>query len=129
LGASAGPSFTFSTAWWPTSPSPRSWRKKYFCASTARASYEPAAKFTTWLFRIATHIALNHLRDRKSERALGSLDAEDGGARTRQIADARPNMEQTLLRRVQRDRVREAIQGERIFCNSIDGIDASSSSL
>ena len=76
----------------------------------ARASYEPAAKFTTWLFRIATHVALNHLRDRKNERALESLDAEDGGARAHQIADIRPNVEQTLLRRVQRDRVREAIQ-------------------
>jgi RNA polymerase sigma-70 factor, ECF subfamily len=76
----------------------------------ARASYEPAAKFTTWLFRIATHVALNHLRDRKSERAWESLDAEDGGARTHQIADTRPNVEQTLLWRVQRDRVRGAIQ-------------------
>jgi RNA polymerase sigma-70 factor (ECF subfamily) len=76
----------------------------------ARTSYEPAAKFTTWLFRIATHVALNHLRDRKNERGLESLDAEVGEARTRQIADTRPNMEQTLLRRVQRDRIRGAIQ-------------------
>ena len=76
----------------------------------ARASYEPAAKFTTWLFRIATHVALNHLRDQKNERALESLDAEDGGARTHQIADTRPNVEQTLLGRVLRDRVREAVQ-------------------
>src|SRR5437588_214740 len=29
----------------------------------ARASYEPAAKFTTWLFRIASHTAINRLRD------------------------------------------------------------------
>src|SRR3984957_11993611 len=25
----------------------------------SRATYEPTAKFTTWLFRIATHLALN----------------------------------------------------------------------
>src|SRR5215469_3955621 len=25
----------------------------------SRSSYEPTAKFTTWLFRIATHLALN----------------------------------------------------------------------
>ena len=25
----------------------------------SRARYEPTAKFTTWLFRIATHLALN----------------------------------------------------------------------
>jgi len=30
----------------------------------ARARYEPTARFTTWLFRIATHLALNSLRDR-----------------------------------------------------------------
>src|ERR1700744_5295092 len=34
----------------------------------SRASYEPTAKFTTWLFRIATHLALNALRDGKNER-------------------------------------------------------------
>lgn len=53
---------------------------------------------------------MNHLRDRKNERGLESLDAEAGGVRIHQIADTRPNMEQTLIRRVQRDRVREAIQ-------------------
>ena len=29
----------------------------------SRATYEPTAKFTTWLFRIATHLALNWIRD------------------------------------------------------------------
>ena len=29
----------------------------------SRETYEPTAKFTTWLFRIATHLALNALRD------------------------------------------------------------------
>ena len=29
----------------------------------ARKEYEPSAKFTTWLFRIATNLALNSLRD------------------------------------------------------------------
>ena len=31
----------------------------------ARATYEPSAKFTTWLYCIATHVALNNLRDRR----------------------------------------------------------------
>ena len=35
----------------------------------SRESYEPTAKFTTWLFRIATHLALNSIRDRKKEQA------------------------------------------------------------
>ena len=29
----------------------------------ARAKYAPSAKFTTWLFRIATNLALNRIRD------------------------------------------------------------------
>src|ERR1035437_7876479 len=28
----------------------------------SRSTYEPTARFTTWLFRIATHLALNALR-------------------------------------------------------------------
>ena len=37
----------------------------------SRATYEPSARFTTWLFRIATHVALNALRDGKNERKTG----------------------------------------------------------
>src|SRR3954453_17029205 len=40
----------------------------------SRGTYEPTAKFTTWLFRIATHLALNSLRDGKYERLQYSLD-------------------------------------------------------
>src|SRR5919109_3029510 len=49
----------------------------------SRSTYEPAAKFTTWLFRIATHLALNALRDGKNEKDQESLDQEftDGMAR------------------------------------------------
>ena len=38
----------------------------------SRATYEPTAKFTTWLFRIATHLALNWLRDGKNETQPGA---------------------------------------------------------
>src|SRR6266699_2726416 len=40
----------------------------------SRGSYEPTAKFTTWLFRIATHLALNALRDGKNEKGQERLD-------------------------------------------------------
>ncbi len=76
----------------------------------ARTAYEPSAKFTTWLFRIATHVALNHLRDRKGERGMESLDVEAYEAKPRQVPDPRPNVEQEMLREVRLDRVREAIQ-------------------
>src|SRR6516165_11105977 len=34
----------------------------------SRGTYEPTARFTTWMFRIATHLALNALRDGKNDR-------------------------------------------------------------
>ncbi|MBK9170928.1 MAG: RNA polymerase sigma factor [Bryobacterales bacterium] len=69
----------------------------------ARATYEPAAKFTTWLFRIATHLALNALRDGKPERGGQSLD---GGV---EHADGRPSAEQQLIRESRLDMVRRAV--------------------
>src|SRR6202051_1398074 len=41
----------------------------------ARGDYVPTAKFTTWLFRIATNLALNSLRDTRHQRMELSLDA------------------------------------------------------
>ena len=45
----------------------------------SRGSYEPTAKFTTWLFRIATHLALNSLRDGKNRRLEERLDDDSRG--------------------------------------------------
>ncbi len=55
----------------------------------ARATYEPTAKFTTWLFRIATHLALNCLRDGRPEKLQESLD-DDADCR-RQLPDRKPD--------------------------------------
>ncbi|MGC9973253.1 MAG: sigma-70 family RNA polymerase sigma factor [Bryobacteraceae bacterium] len=75
----------------------------------ARASYEPTAKFTTWLFRIATHLALNSLRDGRFQRFHESLDEEGEQAASREIADRRLTIEQTLLDRARLEEVRRAI--------------------
>jgi RNA polymerase sigma-70 factor (ECF subfamily) len=75
----------------------------------ARTSYEPTAKFTTWLFRIATHLALNSLRDGRFQRFHESLDEEREQAASREIADRRPTIEQTLLDRARLEEVRRAI--------------------
>jgi RNA polymerase sigma-70 factor (ECF subfamily) len=74
----------------------------------ARASYEPTAKFTTWLFRIATHLALNSLRDHRREKLLESLDGgeESNG---REPADAQPSVEQALLKEARAREVRRAV--------------------
>lgn len=76
----------------------------------SRATYEPTAKFTTWLFRIATHLALNWLRDGKSERGHQRLDDEgDGEMPAREVADRVPSVEQRMVYQTRLQEVREAI--------------------
>jgi RNA polymerase sigma-70 factor (ECF subfamily) len=75
----------------------------------ARSTYEPTAKFTTWLFRIALHLALNALRDRRGEKGKESLD--DESEERREVADRRPSIEQDLIHRGKLEEVRRAIQG------------------
>src|ERR1700678_1081476 len=62
----------------------------------SRGSYEPTAKFTTWLFRIATHLALNSLRDGKHRRLEERLDHATADAPARQVSDRRPSVEQKM---------------------------------
>ncbi len=75
----------------------------------SRASYEPTAKFTTWLYRIATHVALNSIRDRKHERGQESLEEEVVEGVGRQIADLQPNVEHRMVRDARLQEVRKAI--------------------
>ncbi len=82
---------------------PRSWRRRCFCASTGRLrrATAPRLKFTTWLYRIATNLAVNHARDTKHERAAQNVyldvpDEETGT--TPEVADDRPSVEQSLLK-------------------------------
>ena len=67
----------------------------------SRESYRAEAKFSTWLYRIATNLAVNHARDTKHERAAQNvyLDAPDPETGTTpDVADDEPIVEQQLLR-------------------------------
>jgi len=75
----------------------------------SRATYEPTAKFTTWLFRIATHLALNSLRDNKNERLQDRLDDDTSEMPVRQVSDGRPSVEQALVYEAKLAEVRRAI--------------------
>jgi RNA polymerase sigma-70 factor (ECF subfamily) len=75
----------------------------------SRSSYEPTAKFTTWLFRIATHLALNWLRDGRHERGQQRLDDGLSNGPGRQISDGRPTVEQQLVYEVKLEQVRQAV--------------------
>ncbi len=76
----------------------------------ARQSYEPSARFTTWMMRISTNLALNWLRDHKGERGGQSLDQEVVEGAVRQVADLRENVEQTMVRQARLSEVRVAVE-------------------
>jgi RNA polymerase sigma-70 factor (ECF subfamily) len=75
----------------------------------SRATYEPTAKFTTWLFRIATHLALNWVRDGKKEKGHESLDEQVVDGIDRQVRDRQPTIEEAMLQEVKMTEVRRAI--------------------
>ncbi len=77
----------------------------------ARRSYRPRAKFTTWLFRIATNVALNALRDGRMRRwGETSIDAEDAGPQVAQLSAPGPTAEQRLLEAERARQIRAAVE-------------------
>ncbi|MGH9588088.1 MAG: RNA polymerase sigma factor [Acidobacteriaceae bacterium] len=67
----------------------------------SRATYRAEAKFTTWLYRIATNLGVNHARDTRYERTaqnvyLDQPDPETGT--TPDVADATASVEEDLVR-------------------------------
>jgi RNA polymerase sigma-70 factor (ECF subfamily) len=79
----------------------------------SRASYEASAKFTTWLYRIATNLAANHARDTRHERPenMVSLDEpdEDTGT-TMDVPDSKLSVEENLVRRERLAAIRKTVQ-------------------
>ena len=64
----------------------------------ARASYEPTAKFSTWLFRITMNVGRNYIRDEKRHRDNIRLNAFGGVSGCRGAADRALLVEERLLR-------------------------------
>jgi RNA polymerase sigma-70 factor, ECF subfamily len=79
----------------------------------SRASYSADAKFTTWLYRIATNLAMNHARDTKHDRpeekaSLDDVNPETG--QTMDVADERPTIEQEIVRRERLQAIRSHVE-------------------
>jgi RNA polymerase sigma-70 factor, ECF subfamily len=79
----------------------------------SRANYEPSAKFTTWLYRIATNLGVNYARDTRHERPenvtnLDEPDTETG--QTLDLADKTPTVEEEILRRERLAAIRTKVE-------------------
>jgi RNA polymerase sigma-70 factor (ECF subfamily) len=78
----------------------------------SRTTYEPSAKFTTWLYRIATNLAVNHARDTRHERPENTLrldepDKETGT--TPDLADDSLSAEEQILKRERLAAIRSVV--------------------
>jgi RNA polymerase sigma-70 factor (ECF subfamily) len=76
----------------------------------ARKEYSPSAKFTTWLFRIATNLALNSVRDNRHRRMEVSLDApaEEDEAPL-QVPTREMRIDEHMVERDRADFIRRAV--------------------
>ena len=78
----------------------------------SRDTYRAEARFSTWLYRIATNLGVNYARDTRHERTastvyLDEVDAETGT--TPDVADSTPGAEAGLLRRERLEAIRQHV--------------------
>jgi RNA polymerase sigma-70 factor (ECF subfamily) len=79
----------------------------------SRQTYAASAKFTTWLYRIATNLAVNHARDTKHERPENTVcidEPDEETGMTVDVADSGLNAEQAILRRERLEAIREQVE-------------------
>jgi RNA polymerase sigma-70 factor (ECF subfamily) len=78
----------------------------------SRETYRAEARFSTWLYRIATNLGVNYARDNRHERTAATiyLDAADEETGTTpDVADSTPSAEISMLRRERMGAIREHV--------------------
>jgi RNA polymerase sigma-70 factor, ECF subfamily len=78
----------------------------------SRETYRAEARFSTWLYRIATNLGVNHARDTRHERSastvyLDETDSETGT--TPDVADMTASAETGLLRNERMEAIRKCV--------------------
>ena len=76
----------------------------------SRQTYQASAKFTTWMYRIATNLAVNYARDTRGRRGEVSLDEPTEGGAAFEVADGEPTVEQDLLRQERLRAIRAQVE-------------------
>jgi RNA polymerase sigma-70 factor (ECF subfamily) len=98
----------------------------------SRETYRAEARFSTWLYRIATNLGVNYARDTRHERAastvyLDEVDSETGT--TPDVPDSTPGVEANLLRQERMNAIREHVmalperQRMAVLMHKYDGMD------
>ncbi|MCL2660892.1 MAG: RNA polymerase sigma factor, partial [Acidobacteriaceae bacterium] len=98
----------------------------------SRETYRAEARFSTWLYRIATNLGVNYVRDTRHERNasmvfLDEPDSEKGT--TPDVADSSPDVEYTLIRRERMDAIRQHVmalperQRTAVLMHKYEGLD------
>lgn len=77
----------------------------------ARKQYTPSAKFTTWMFRIATNLALNSVRDTRYQKLSVSLDVPTDAQESvpLELPAREPRIDQRMIERDRTETIRRAI--------------------
>ena len=79
----------------------------------ARKQYSPSAKFTTWMFRIATNLALNSVRDNRYRKMETSIDAPQSNEEEnvpRDLPAREMRIDEHLVEQIRVDMIRRAGQ-------------------
>jgi RNA polymerase sigma-70 factor (ECF subfamily) len=98
----------------------------------SRETYRAEARFSTWLYRIATNLGVNHARDTRRERSASTIyldepDSETGT--TPDVADATPSAEAKLLSRERMNAIRHHVmalpdrQKTAVLMHKYEGLD------
>ena len=98
----------------------------------SRETYRAEARFSTWLYRIATNLGVNHARDTRHERSASTVyldepDADTGT--TPDVADSTPSAEANILRRERMMAIRQHVmalperQQSAVLMHKYEGMD------
>ena len=76
-------------------------------------SYEPKAKFTTWIYRITANLCFNELKSSRRKKWFSFNRSDEDGEHTFEetLADSTPSAENILLEKERSRQISDALQG------------------
>ena len=80
----------------------------------SRETYRAEARFSTWIYRIATNLGVNQARDTRHERTASTVYLDEVDSETGikpDVADSTPDVESKLLRNERMAAIREHVMG------------------